>query len=645
MTTVNLHTSSAPLSTQHTQPVDNQIVEDIKATSLVSSVLHDPALTAPVLQTRTIDIASYEPKAPTYMLLKKAAYYAFAFFFLLTSFITAPFWAIPRLISELYNKRLHADVKAARLRPLECFIGSLKNQLVQQDLQKLGGAYRTAKSTMDRRSFDKEIAAYASHVREIVSLIKGKKEPDEIRALINTAMKTDVYQTLKNGSCKGIEFLQKLSILFLSAHGEQLFIDYGKQCLGEQTQTAYSFGQLADLLDPKVHTKMAFQKNGAVSSTLWALSHPFETINCINSHIFPLEFYGHQQNPDLIGFTFTHPTNKSVQIPFYYGPGPTGDLLYQDGVLVYLDKLNRQGIHVHELRMNYQSIDVSAEKQRCLEIRKQESQHADSLHLLSISFDNEAMKMHSEKWTNFEDPKAFMKTYKEYVFSEEHGSYRNTLTETKKDNGFYVGPKVLEENVFEKAFDHSEKIFTNLSKNNAHWNALIENGEKGKARLGRMMQLGTHALISLGAVINSLDDRQSSMEQINERLDLTLDQALLDSRVSGACKQDIDRGIVENIALRLYFRLLSNPGALSTDEVYSIAGSVLARARMVEGRLILRERYEVLSDLLHFIGSKNYDLSDLIKEFAGLKTPYHEELVDAIESIKHGETAEEYLIS
>ena len=125
------------------------------------------------------------------------------------------------------------------------------------------------------------------------------------------------------------------------------------------------------------------------------------------------------------------------------------------------------------------------------------------------------------------------------------------------------------------------------------------------------MQLATQGIISLGALCKSFQD-------IESMLDGQLDEDLVAARVSGACKQDIDRAIVQNITVRLFFRLLTNDGPLMKDEIYSIAGAVIGRAEIVEGRLIQWSRYEILSDLLHFVGDQKsvQTLSLELRKFA-----------------------------
>jgi hypothetical protein len=119
--------------------------------------------------------------------------------------------------------------------------------------------------------------------------------------------------------------------------------------------------------------------------------------------------------------------------------------------------------------------------------------------------------------------------------------------------------------------------------------------------MAKMMQLVTDAYLTLAMTYRSLDSITPKMVQ--RSLDTKLDKDLTALRTSGACKQDVDRAVIENISLRLFFRWAHNPAPLHCDEVYEIAGAVLGRARMVDDRKIIGGRYQILDDLLRFIGS------------------------------------------
>ena len=131
-------------------------------------------------------------------------------------------------------------------------------------------------------------------------------------------------------------------------------------------------------------------------------------------------------------------------------------------------------------------------------------------------------------------------------------------------------------------------------------------GAKGRARMAKVVKLIADTCQSLAILEDSLKEER----EINKNIDPDL-TAL---RTSGACKQDIDRGVVANVALRLFSRWKSDTSPLSKKEAYEIGGAVLGRAALVEDRKILNERFQVLEDLLHFIDSAQGGVSIVAKD-------------------------------
>lgn len=452
-----------------------------------------------------------------------------------------------------------------------------------------------------------EINDFLNKVLNVKEMIEGEEPTEEIRAAIDRAMETNTYQLLKNeNENPAVEFLQVLAIKDVSTPTKNVLKEYGEKVIGPLKQKEYSWEDLANLLDRPIKEKLAFQRNGPISSAIWGITHPLDVVHSIKATLFPLEYNPHESNPNMADSPFHDPNNPSKQMQFYYGPTPTGDRLFNDGVLVYMDKLRKRGILVHELRENFQNTHQKSEAARISEMQKYEKDHPDSMRFISLSFDSEAMKMKTETWVSFETAADFFNNvYTPYVTGDgEEKAYRS-IAEPKNDNGIYISYKALpNDQDIEGALTCAKEIFDTLSQNNSYWNSLKNEGKKGKQRLGRMMQVGTHAIISIRAILHSFEEVKNQQEEIQKQCDQQLDQDLTVSRVSGACKQDIDRAIVENIALQLFFRLLIKDTPLTPDEVYSIAGAVIGRARLVEGRLIQWKRYEILSDLLHFVGSQ-----------------------------------------
>jgi hypothetical protein len=527
-------------------------------------------------------------------------------------------FAIPRAVSYVYNHSLVDGIKAARLQAfqegLKCLLSKdgQEQPFEKWDPKELFftcheqlSAQNPLPAGIDPNRQNTAINDFLNQVFNVKKLIDKKADPDTIRKAIDKAMSTPVYQALKRKEGNpAVELLQILAVKELSAKGAPVLIEYGKKVVGPLNQETFSFGELADVLDTAASDAFAFQRNNVLSTAVWTAAHPLNALHSQKSRWLPLEFNSHDGNPNFQAYEFVHPKNPQVKMQFYFGPGPTGDHLYNDGVLVYIDKLNGKGIPVCELRENFQNIQEKHEAARIVEMLRYREEHPSSFKFISLSFDTPCMKMKGDL-PHFQKASEFLDKYKNFFLGESGDAHRHfTDGKLKNDNGVFIGDEAIQDDQsIEKVFTHAEKLFTSLSENNPHWNLLSQKGEVGKKRLGRMMQLGVHGLISLCAVYQSLES-QAAQGDVEKQFNAKLDEDLRASRVSGACKQDIDRAIVENVTLRLFFHLLTNDEPLSQDEVYSIVGAVIGRARLVEGRLIIWKRYEILSDLLHFVGEK-----------------------------------------
>ena len=461
----------------------------------------------------------------------------------------------------------------------------------------------------------KEMPRFIGAVKRIEQDVRLGKDTSEIRVSIDKVMSSDLYQALKETDHPAVEFLQILCMKYIGGKVEgqkDVFEEYGREIVGDQKgQSEFTLGELADVMDQYTGAGVfgAYQRNGVASTIIWVLSHPLDYLHSTTAEWDPVVFNSHEGNPDVYGYDFTLPKDSDSsahhpqkRIRFYYGPGPTGDRLYNDGYLVYMDKNG-----LFERRANHQNVHHKAEALRIYEMRRYEEAHPNSLRFLSLSFDTPFMKT-PPKLDQNRPVQNFMRTLKEHYC--EGDAHRVMHADQGIENGVYISPTTLEDDRVKRALDVSEDIFSTLSQHSGHWDDLINQGAAGEKRLARMMILGTHAVIGMGSIYKALQDAPM--------LDQKLDADLATCRASGACKQDIDRAVVENIAERIFFRLLTNNGPITKQELDSIVGAVLARAYLVEGRLIQWKRYEILSDLLHFIGTpeNTKKLSAQLKRYA-----------------------------
>jgi hypothetical protein len=68
-----------------------------------------------------------------------------------------------------------------------------------------------------------------------------------------------------------------------------------------------------------------------------------------------------------------------------------------------------------------------------------------------------------------------------------------------------------------------------------------------------------------------------------------------------ACKQDVDRGVVHNILIHLFSKVV-NESSITREDVYSIVG-VANRAIVVDHRKMIRDKYQPLADFLELVGT------------------------------------------
>ena len=289
---------------------------------------------------------------------------------------------------------------------------------------------------------------------------------------------------------------------------------------------------------------------------------------------------------------------------FYYGPGITGSSLYEDGVIPWHQKLQaKHRLRIKEVRFDYQDPRHQGESLRIFKQLEMASQSNGTLEVIPLDFNQ--IRHFSEGREFFSDSvkrEAHCFQINSCIAQQDVGEFFNLYREYRARNHFPQGED------WERAINATERMFTGLLANGAsrrYWERL-STSDKGRQRLAKMMILGVHAIYSVGATLRSL--REISSEEEIEQIQSEIpgeDRDLIMSRSSGACKQDIDRGPMENIALQLFFSLLHSEGGLSAREAYLIAGGVIGRARIAEGRIPLFGRYQILSDLLHFVSDLN----------------------------------------
>ncbi len=542
--------------------------------------------------------------------VKSAAVLVFGSLFILMWSALNFWWAgIAKAVSYHNHKTLHDGIEKARIKKLleglELVVegkrlgqiadvytpGRVIGRFTPQELaanieQLLGeGADRESASLMAKKVIQ---------IKEKIQLLQHKGssfflDVASVRGEIGEVMNMQIFRDLANNpDCYAVNFLQILAVKLVATDGMETLQAYGKECLDKadlQPNSEIHPTELADLLS-NYFKRPSFNVDGfgllQEGRFLWWAAHPLKGIHALYSNTHPLSYDGSQGNPHFSGHSFDL---DGKQVAFYYGAGPTGDPLFKYGLLPAYEKFG-----TFELRFNHQNTRDSKDHLRIKDaIEMENNQH---LHAV-ISFDKPwAQKLCSE-FSSVED---FFTKLRDY----ESEGLRDLDDDPKTDNGLYIPEDLFSDDQVALALEKAEEFCHKLSESNSYWWINMQD-PKGRERLGRMMILVADTFLTLGMLYGSFDRITPQMieNQMNDRLD----KDLFMIRNSGACKQDVDRAVVENISLRLFFRWATDATPLTGLEVCEIAGAVFGRARIVDDRNLQIRRYEILDDLLRFVGA------------------------------------------
>jgi hypothetical protein len=375
-------------------------------------------------------------------------------------------------------------------------------------------------------------------------------------------------------------------------------------------ENAFSPTQLADFMSGYLR-KPGFSYHG-LQFLLYIACHPLSAMHSAASEMDPLGYDPSEGNPPFSAHTFQSGNKKLI---FYYAPGPTGNPIFEHGILPAYEKFN-----VFEIRFNHQDTIKKSEYYRVKEIQRIGDENPQVLRHALIGFDT---KMKKNRNLQFQNARSFFANYASYVKKGVRGHENQ-----KEHSGFNIPAHLLNDAQIDHVLAKAERFCTELSQNNPFWNKKMQKkgpsslsnaarlfwkaaqGDRealyplyhpGKKRMAKMMQLVTDTYLTLAMISRSLDAITPVM--VKQTLDEKLDKDLAALRTSGACKQNVDRAVVQNISLRLFFRWIENPAPLTREEVYEIIGAVFGRARLVDDRKIIEKRFVILEDLLRFIGS------------------------------------------
>jgi hypothetical protein len=409
----------------------------------------------------------------------------------------------------------------------------------------------------------------------------------QLRTSVAHLMKTALYQRLKNESIPAINFLQFLAVKWLAANGREALQKYGEQCLGSLPKETYTLKETAHLMSRALEEKY-FNIDSKKNRVRWMLAHPMKALESYQSIVQPLAYNSSGSNPYFSVHSFKKDGKERV---YYHGPSPTKeDAVFREGVLPCYKKLGR-----NELRLSFQDMRHPWEAERIERLMDMGENHFPELQHALLGFDTKFKWI--QKWLksqgNSFSLEQFWGPYREFVQKGRIHEAKGCL-----ESGFDLPDVLLSDEKFECAFAKAQHFIEQQSQNNPHWEELM-GSEKGRQRAANLVGIITDGFISLELLNGSFDSIPQPSSQ-----SASLDPDLAAYRMSGACKQDIDRGVVEGVILYLLFRFQQGSTTLTKEEVYEIAGTVLGRAGIVDDRHIMKKRFLFLEDFLCFCSEK-----------------------------------------
>jgi len=415
---------------------------------------------------------------------------------------------------------------------------------------------------------------------------------DGIRKEMSELMGLPVYMALIDSDLAAVNFLQFLSIKLHSTDGEPILSEYARKELDDPLKAGgeYSMRQLGHATGSRLKEQAQFNQD-SISSKIWFwLNNPSRAAQSYKSNKKPLEYNPNDNNPSYLGPQLKR-DGKTMQA--YYGPAPTGDRVFEYGLLPAYKKLG-----IFEVYFNYQDTSHAPEKARIQEIQRiaDKPGNQDVLKHAVIGFDAKIKQPEMKKLLKtFKSVEEFINGYQPFVMD----GVRNLDSGT----GFCIPKELLSEEQLRGIFDSSKKFFEKMGIDDK-----LKDPKINKADLAEMMVLDIDARIAAAILhqqFNRVPDRQKP----------GMDKDLTNCFVSARCKQHIDRGAVQSSTLRLYFRMFEDDSYLSKQEFEEISGGILGRAVNVDNRNILFHRYKRFESLMSLIGDNHAELARSLRDY------------------------------
>lgn len=462
----------------------------------------------------------------------------------------------------------------------------------------------------------KEISLYKKNLADLFRLLETEPEIgnyhnhcQELRNALNALLTSPIYQNRKadRENASDVLFLQTLAnALTHRAGGMEHIRKYGKvleqeYCQDMKREDYATDGAFLNAKLMRIFEQInAPRKETVWEKLVWTFLHPNKTWNSLCGHIRAggmAERYNSFQHGNANIFAGNYHIGNT-SIAFSFGPGPTGDRVMEASLQFAKNYSKRRTLHIQQ---SFEHPGKAGEDLRRRTLLRM-AQNNETMQLSSMPMDGPAWKL-SKEFKHLQGEfsiEGYYSTLQSFVNDEGDETsllappgYLRMDAQGSKDNGFYL-PGMAEPEI-ETTINTARSLMKDVTGGNAAWDTLLSlEGPKDQARKGKVCLLTFELLTAMKEVVK-IAQKLREINQVETELDKQLDATL-----GQACKQDIDRGIIMNVMMRIAFELHRN-GTLDADTISEIVGQVFIRAQMVDRRILFRDRLEGLSDWIAVI--------------------------------------------
>lgn len=422
-------------------------------------------------------------------------------------------------------------------------------------------------------------------VKEIHDLVRNDPGKDyhhytkEIQAKTEEALLLPEYENSKaNKANSSIRFLHLINDAILNeTKGGNALIEYGNKILQKYVQSRQDWG-FVEALDFAVdENHQGYRYDTILDKFTWSMAHPIRTWTKVFSDK-ELEY-----NACKTGNIYYHTHDLflgNVKVQNSLGPGITpGNRLRAN--LQHLAN-EKNGIRFEH---TLEHLGRKGEDVRKRKLERIQKEYPEQMRLIGTCLDGDIWSGKGA-FKGLETSKEFHEKLSELLFdmdTDGEFAYRRMRANKKEDSGFYF-PMLTSSEVAE-TLSASEKAFTKLENTDYYKQLMaLENGRK---RYVKAMDLSFNVMIFLKALLK---------EGKKEEMIIRLHQA---------CKEDVDRGAIVNVLSALYEDLILSDKKMALESFTAESiGILLMRGLKANDRVIMKDRYEALSDLLHLIQEK-----------------------------------------